>query len=181
MNSKYYMSGVLVNIRYRCILLILKHWYKQSPLRADFDAMTSCSILFSCLKGDVIGAGRDVKRHCPSPYGEISNTFSSVQWYFFHCGCQSQRVCLRVAAYYVLWRISNKLDSHDGEERQVDGDGQPLHWDQPVATVMHSLDSDVNEHGTVTLKNFTANMLASLLIALICPSCSIRTQACFHP
>lgn len=27
----------------------------------DFEAMTSCSILFSCLKGDVIPVGRDVK------------------------------------------------------------------------------------------------------------------------
>ena len=59
-----------------------------------------------------------------------------------------------------------------------------LHGHQPVASVMHSLDSDVNEHGTVTLRNFTAYMLALLLIALICPSCFIQTQACFrahHP
>lgn len=59
-----------------------------------------------------------------------------------------------------------------------------LHGHQPVASVMHSLDSDVNEHGTVTLRNFTAHMLALLLIALICPSCFIQTQACFradHP
>lgn len=49
--------------------------------------------------------------------------------------------------------------------------------DQPVASVMPSLESDVNEHGTVTLRNFTAYMLV-LLIALICPSCFIETQAC---
>lgn len=91
----------MVNIRNSCILLILKHWYKQSLLRADFDAMTSCSVLFSSLKGDVTGAGSDVKRHCPSPYGEMFNRFSSVL-YVFDCGCQMQRICLRVAASYVM-------------------------------------------------------------------------------
>lgn len=35
-----------------------------------------------------------------------------------------------------------------------------LHGDNLLPSVMHPLDSDVNEHGTVTLRNFTANMLA---------------------
>lgn len=55
--------------------------------------------------------------------------------------------------------------------------------DQPVASVMPSLESDVNEHGTVTWRDFTAYTLL-LLIALICPSCFIQTQACcgaHHP
>lgn len=34
---------------------------------------------FSCLKGDVTGAGRDVKRHCPRLSEEISDAFSSTE------------------------------------------------------------------------------------------------------
>lgn len=144
--------------------------------------MTSCSILFSCLKGDVTRAGRDVKRHCPSLYA-LSNTFSSVVWYRFSIA--DTTACHHVTASYVLWRVSNVGTWPAWWGGKTDGwRWTALHWDQPVASVMHSLDSDVNEPGTVTLRNFTAYMLALLLIALICPSCSIQTQACFrahHP
>lgn len=72
--------------------------------------MTSCSVLFSCLKGDVTGAGSDVKRHCPCLYGGIFLYVSCVLSYVFDCGCQRQRICLHVAASYVLWQVSNIVE-----------------------------------------------------------------------
>lgn len=124
---------------------------------------------FSCLEGDVTGAGKDVKRHCPRLSEELSDAFSSTETRTLFDG-----VCRHIAASRVKPRVSNV-------------GAWPVHgWievDQPVASVMPSLESDVNEHGTVTWRDFTAYTLL-LLIALICPSCFIQTQACcgaHHP
>lgn len=68
--------------------------------------MTSCSILFSCLKGDVTRAGRNVKRHCPPSQNEISNRFSRVVWYRLSV-VGAKAVCHHVTASYVLLRVSN--------------------------------------------------------------------------
>lgn len=70
--SNYYIDDIMVNTWYRCVSSTDTN---NPPLHADFDAMTSWSVLFSCLEGDVTRAGRDVKRHCPSLHNEISNTF----------------------------------------------------------------------------------------------------------
>lgn len=85
-----------------------------------------------------------------------------------------------VSASAVLQRVSWGLDRHRGERQTDRWRWTTLHWDQPVASVMHSLDLRVNGHGTLTRRNFTACMSGPLLIALICHSCSIQTQPCSH-
>lgn len=92
--------------------------------------MTSCSVLFCCLQGDVTGAGRDVRRHCPSPYDEISNSFPRTQDLFSTADAKAGDLCI------LDFVEDNELDSCDGEEGQVGADAAPLHWGQPVASVL---------------------------------------------
>lgn len=144
-----------------------------------FDAMTSCLILQKCLTGDVTWAGRDVKMHCPPLRSEMSNP-AYYDTDFHHLPWQTHMFRYNVSASSVLQRVSN-VGTWLAWRRTTDRwRWTTLHWDQPVASVMHSLDLRVNGHGTLTRRNFTACMSGPLLIALICHSCSIQTQACSH-
>lgn len=100
-------------------------------------------------------SSRHVKMHCPLSQTHFYYKCSMIQ--IFNRGCQSHTVHHHVSALHVLHRESNVGAWLAWREGKMDSwRWTTPHGHQPVASVMHSLKSDVNEHGTVTFRNFTA-------------------------
>lgn len=61
---------------------------------------------FSCLEGDVTGAGRDVKRHCPRLSEELSDAFSSRDKIAFWRRLSPHRCVPRQAEGIECWSLT---------------------------------------------------------------------------
>lgn len=113
------IKSILIDVKWLCFPkysiddCMANTWSKQSPpSHDDFEAMTSCSMHSSCLGGDVIPAGRDVKAiHLSSTYPPRHSQISHTNTCFFPmCLVNMSAWRLHVWAQTRRWEADGRTD-----------------------------------------------------------------------